>query len=93
MIASLTKSIKSSPFGLIIIIFGILIIGLTSLYSVAEIKADDASNAFLRQLIFLIPALILMMLFSIVPKKIVHEYVYILYILITLSVVIPFFWL
>lgn len=91
MIASLTKSIKSSPFGLIIIIFGILIIGLTSLYSVAEIKADDASNAFLRQLIFLIPALILMMLFSIVPKKIVHEYVYILYILITLSVVIPFF--
>ncbi|MEC7871603.1 MAG: FtsW/RodA/SpoVE family cell cycle protein, partial [Candidatus Neomarinimicrobiota bacterium] len=91
MIENLIKSIKSSPFGLIVIIFGILIIGLTSLYSVAEIKADDASNAFLRQIIFLIPALILMMLFSLIPKKIVHEYVYILYIIITLSVVIPFF--
>ena len=91
MISSLLKSLKSSPFGLIVIIFGILCIGLISLYSVAEIKSNDASNAFLRQLIFLGPALSLMLIFTIIPKKLIHEYIYIFYALITLIVILPFF--
>ncbi len=91
MISSLLKSVKTSPFGLMAIIFAILCIGLISLYSVAEIKSNDASNAFLRQIIFLGPALLLMLIFTIIPKKLIHEYIYALYALIILMVILPFF--
>ena len=91
MISSLLKSVKTSPFGLMAIIFAILCIGLISLYSVAEIKSNDASNAFLRQIIFLGPALLLMLIFTIIPKKLIHEYIYVLYALIILMVILPFF--
>ena len=91
MISSLLKSVKTSPFGLKAIIFAILCIGLISLYSVAEIKSNDASNAFLRQIIFLGPALLLMLIFTIIPKKLIHEYIYALYALIILMVILPFF--
>ena len=91
MISSLLKSVKTSPFGLMAIIFAILCIGLISLYSVAEIKSNDASNAFLRQIIFLGPALLLMLIFTIIPKKLIHEYIYVLYALIILMVMLPFF--
>ena len=73
MISSLLKSVKTSPFGLMAIIFAILCIGLISLYSVAEIKSNDASSAFLRQIFFLGPALLLMLIFIIIPKKLIHE--------------------
>ena len=91
MISSLLKSVKTSPLGLMAIIFAILCIGLISLYSVAEIKSNDASNAFLRQIIFLGPALLLMLIFTIITKKLIHEYIYILYALIILMVILPFF--
>ena len=91
MISSLLKSVKTSPFSLMAIIFAILCIGLISLYSVAEIKSNDASNAFLRQIIFLGPALLLMLIFTIIPKKLIHEYIYVLYALIILMVILPFF--
>ena len=85
MISSLLKSVKTSPFGLMVIIFAILCIGLISLYSVAEIKSNDASSAFLRQIFFLGPALLLMLIFTIIPKKLIHEYIYALYVLINLK--------
>ena len=44
MISSLLKSVKTSPFSLMAIIFAILCIGLISLYSVAEIKSNDATD-------------------------------------------------
>ena len=91
MISSLLKSVKTSPLGLMAIIFAILCIGLISLYSVAESKSNDASNAFLRQIIFLGPALLLMLIFTIIPKKLIHEYIYVLYALIILMVILPFF--
>ena len=91
MISSLLKSVKTSPFGLMVIIFAILCIGLISLYSVAEIKSNDASSAFLRQIFFLGPALLLMLIFTIIPKKLIHEYIYVLYALIILIVILPFF--
>ena len=91
MISSLLKSVKTSPFGLMAIIFAILCIGLISLYSVAEIKSNDASSAFLRQIFFLGPALLLMLIFIIIPKKLIHEYIYVLYALIILMVILPFF--
>ena len=87
----LTKSMKSSPYSLLLIILGLLLIGLTSLYSIAAVKSGGESSAFLRQLFFLIPSIVLMIIFTIVPRKIIHEYIYIVYTLSVIAVFIPFF--
>ena len=87
----LTKSMKSSPYSLLLIISGLLLIGLTSLYSIAAVKSGGESSAFLRQLFFLIPSIVLMIIFTIVPRKIIHEYIYIVYTLSVIAVFIPFF--
>ena len=87
----LTKSMKSSPYSLLLIISGLLLIGLTSLYSIAAVKSGSGSSAFLRQIFFLIPSIVLMIIFTIVPRKIIHEYIYIVYTLSVIAVFIPFF--
>ena len=87
----LSKSMKSSPYSLLLIISGLLLIGLTSLYSIAAVKSGGESSAFLRQLFFLIPSIVLMIIFTIVPRKIIHEYIYVVYTLSVIAVLIPFF--
>ena len=87
----LTKSMKTSPYSLLLIILGLLLIGLTSLYSIAAVKSGGESSAFLRQLFFLIPSIVLMIIFTIIPRKIIHEYIYIVYTLSVIAVFIPFF--
>ena len=91
MSMDVSKAIKSSPFSILFIVFIILCFGLISLYSVAESKSLGESNAFLRQLIFLGPAILLMFIFIILPKKLIHEYVYLLYGSVVLFVIMPYF--
>ena len=91
MSMDVSKAIKSSPFSVLFIVFIILCFGLISLYSVAESKSLGESNAFLRQLIFLGPAILLMFIFIILPKKLIHEYVYVLYGSVVLFVIMPYF--
>ena len=79
MSLDVSKTIKSSPFSILLIVFSILLLGLISLYSIAESKSLSESNAFFKQLIFLGPAVFLMFVFLIIPKKLIHECVYILY--------------
>ena len=86
-----SKAIKSSPFSILLIVFSILFIGLISLYSVAESKTSGVSNAFIRQLFLLGPAIFLLVLFLAIPKKIIHEYVYVFYGAIILFVILPYF--
>ena len=86
-----SKAIKSSPFSVLFIVFTILCLGLISLYSVAESKSLGESNAFLRQLVFLGPAILLMFIFLILPKKLIHEYVYVLYCSVIIFVIMPYF--
>ena len=86
-----SKAIKTSPFSILMIVFCILSIGLISLYSVAESKTSGSSNAFVRQLILLGPAVFLMFLFLVIPKKTIHEYVYVLYGGVILFVILPYF--
>ena len=88
---NVSKAIKSSPFSVLFIVFTILCLGLISLYSVAESKSLGESNAFLRQLVFLGPAILLMFIFLILPKKLIHEYVYVLYGSVILFVIMPYF--
>jgi len=91
MSLDVSKTIKSSPFSILLIVFSILLLGLISLYSIAESKSLSESNAFFKQLIFLGPAVFLMFVFLIIPKKLIHEYVYILYGSIVLFVILPYF--
>ena len=91
MSLDVSKTIKSSPFSILLIVFSILFLGLISLYSIAESKSLSESNAFFKQLIFLGPAVFLMFVFLIIPKKLIHEYVYILYGSIVLFVILPYF--
>lgn len=91
MTSFFSRSIKSSPYSLLLIISGLLFIGLLSLYSIAAAKSGSGSSAFARQLLFLLPAFILMLIFTLIPKKIIHEYIYIFYALIIVAVFIPFF--
>ena len=91
MSMDVSKAIKSSPFSVLFIVFTILCLGLISLYSVAESKSLGESNAFLRQLVFLGPAIFLMFIFLILPKKLIHEYVYVLYGSVILFVIMPYF--
>ena len=91
MSMDVSKAIKSSPFSVLFIVFTILCLGLISLYSVAESKSLGESNAFLRQLVFLGPAILLMFIFLILPKKLIHEYVYVLYGSVILFVIMPYF--
>ena len=91
MILNVSKTIRSSPFSVLLIVFSILCLGLISLFSVAVSRSADDSNAFIRQLIFLGPAVLLMFVFLIVPKKLIHEYVYILYGTVILFVILPYF--
>ena len=86
-----SRVIKSSPYSILLIVFSILILGLISLFSVAESRSLGDSNAFLRQIILLGPAVLLMFLFMIIPKKLIHEYVYIFYGVIILFVMLPYF--
>ena len=86
-----SKAIKSSPFSVLFIVSTILCLGLISLYSVAESKSLGESNAFLRQLVFLGPAVLLMFIFLVLPKKLIHEYVYVLYASVILFVIMPYF--
>ena len=86
-----SKAIKSSPFSILLIVFSIMFIGLISLYSVAESKTSGHSNAFIRQLFLLGPAIFLLVLFIAIPKKIIHEYVYVFYGAIILFVILPYF--
>lgn len=91
MILNVSKKIRSSPFSVLLIVFSILFMGLISLFSVADSRSADDSNAFIRQLLFLGPAVLLMFVFIIIPKKLIHEYVYVLYGTIILFVILPYF--
>ena len=91
MIFNVSKTIKSSPYSVLLIVFSILCLGLISLFSIADSRSAQDSNAFIRQLIFLGPAVLLMFLFLIIPKKLIHEYVYVFYGAVILFVILPYF--
>ena len=91
MIFNVSKTIRSSPYSVLLIVFSILCLGLISLFSIADSRSAQDSNAFIRQLIFLGPAVLLMFLFLIIPKKLIHEYVYVFYGAVILFVILPYF--
>ncbi len=66
-------------------------IGLFSLYSVSQHQGGDFfHSAFSKQLIFIIPSIIGFLLILFIPRHIIHNYSYALYVFAVIGVAIPY---
>ena len=83
--------IKTSPLVLLFPVFVLLIIGLNSLYSISALQSEVSDSAFYKQLLFLGPAIMLMFFLIVIPKKIIHEHIYLVYFIVLILVFLPFF--
>ena len=90
MINFYLAKIKSSPLGILWIVFSLILIGLISLNSISVIDSQSSSGAFKKQLIFLIPSILLMLGSLLLSKKFIHERIYYIYIISIAFVSLPF---
>ena len=90
MFIQILRQLKASPTIILINVFGLLFIGLISLYSISVLQKENLSNAFFKQLLFLGPAIILMVIMTVLSKRFIHKYIYALYGLIIVLVMLPF---
>ncbi len=90
MFIQILRQLKASPTIILINVFGLLFIGLMSLYSISVLQKENLSNAFFKQLLFLGPAIILMIIMTVLSKRVIHKYIYALYGFIIVLVMLPF---
>ena len=90
MFVQILRQLKSSPIVILIYVFGLLLIGLMTLYSISVLQKENLSNAFFKQLLFLGPAILLMIIMTVLSKKFIHKYIYALYGFIIVLVMLPF---
>jgi rod shape determining protein RodA len=90
MFIQILRQLKASPSIILINVFGLVFIGLLSLYSISVLQKENSSNAFIKQLLFLGPAIILMIITTVLSKRLIHKYIYVLYGLIIILVMLPF---
>ncbi len=90
MFIQILRQLKASPTIILINVFGLLSIGLMSLYSISVLQKENLSNAFFKQLLFLGPAIILMIIMTVLSKRVIHKYIYALYGFIIVLVMLPF---
>ena len=64
MLVQVWEQIKASPNVILINIVGLLLLGLTSLYSISILQEENSSNAFAKQILFLGPAILLMFIMT-----------------------------
>ena len=91
MFIQVFRQLKASPTIILINVFGLVFIGLMSLYSISVLQKENLSNAFIKQLLFLGPAIISMIIMAVLSKRLIHKYIYLLYGLIIPLVMLPFF--
>ena len=91
MFIQIFRQLKASPTIILINVFGLVFIGLMSLYSISVLQKENLSNAFIKQLLFLGPAIISMIIMTVLSKRLIHKYIYLLYGLIIPLVMLPFF--
>ena len=90
MFIQILRQLKASPTIILINVFVLFFIGLMSLYSISVLQKENLSNAFFKQLLFLGPAIILMIIMTVLSKRVIHKYIYALYGLIIVLVMLPF---
>ena len=90
MFLEIWQKIKSSPLTMLIPVLFLLILGLLSLYSIATLQVQAPPNAFSKQLFFLIPSFIMLIIMTILSKRLIHKYIYFIYVLAIIAVLLPF---
>lgn len=90
MFLEIWQKIKGSPLTMLIPVLFLLILGLLSLYSIATLQVQAPPNAFSKQLFFLIPSFIMLIIMTILSKRLIHKYIYFIYILAIVAVLLPF---
>lgn len=91
MIAAYLQKIKASPLSILFSVLMLLCLGLATLFSIAQAQEQLPPNAFSKQIMFLMPATFLMIVMTLLSKRLIHKYIYLIYMLIILAVFIPFF--
>ena len=85
------KKILESPISVLLPVSGLIILGLATLFSITSTQGQAPPNALSKQIIFIIPAVILMSMILLTPRQIIHKYIYIIYGCIIIAVTVPFF--
>ena len=81
MFLEIWQKIKASPLTMLVPVLFLLILGLLSLYSIATLQVQAPPNAFSKQLFFLVPSFIMLIIMTILSKRLIHKYIYFIYIL------------
>ena len=76
MFIQIFRQLKASPTSILFSVFCLVFIGLMSLYSISVLQKENLSNAFIKQLLFLGPAIILMIIMTVLSKRLIHKYIY-----------------
>jgi len=92
MIKALWKRLSESSF----LVFGLTLalngIGLIALYSIGTYEGSSfMQNAFYKQLLFMIPALVAFFIVLFLPRRLIHKYSYLLFGIMLLFITIPYF--
>ena len=85
------KKILESPISVLFPVSGLVILGLATLFSITSTQGHAPPNALSKQILFIIPAVILMFMILLTPRRIIHKYIYIIYGCIIIAVTVPFF--
>jgi rod shape determining protein RodA len=91
MLLDFRTKIIESPLSVLLSVFGLLILGMATLLSITSTQGQAPPNAFTKQLIFLIPAILLMIIIQLFPRRIIHKYIFVAYGIIVIAVTLPFF--
>ena len=91
MFLEIWQKIKNSPTVILIPVIILLLLGMFSLFSIATLQAQEPPNAFSKQLFFTIPSFIMLLVMSILSKRLIHKYIYVFYVFMIFAVLLPFF--
>jgi len=91
MLLDFQKKIIESPLSILVAVIVLLSLGILTLYSITVTQGQEPPNALSKQLIFLIPAFLLMITMLLISKRIIHKYIYFVYGIILIAVMLPFF--
>ena len=92
MIGFQFKQNKELPYGVVVAVSFLSILGLLVLYSISEPQIGNLlENPFTKQLLFLIPAISIFTVVIFLPRYTIHKYSYPFFLIGVLIVLLPFF--
>ena len=90
MFLGFKNKIITSPLSLLLSVIGLLTLGLITLNSITVTQGQAPPNAFSKQLIFLLPAFLLMVAMQLTSKRMIHKYIFVAYGIVIIAVLLPF---